>query len=384
MPGSAGPFIQVVPGLQIVHNQSYLKNVQSLAKPGICLCWTYGFRMCQIRTKIFVWRNFLIIDNNINNMKNLHLAIAAMLVLFACNRADIVPQVERLHVEGTALVNESGEPVQLKGVSLGWHNLWPRFYNDGAVRTLSQDWGADVVRAAIGVELYGGYCDFPQEALAAAQTVADAAIREGKYVIIDWHSHSIRLEEAKEFFTIMANRYKGVPNVIYELFNEPVEDSWEDLKAYHTELIAMIREIDPSDPVILLGCPHWDQDIHLAADNPVEGFTNIMYTLHFYAGTHKEYLRERGDYALAKGLPVFVSECGGMGADGDGALDAESFDEWVSWMDERGISYAMWSLSDKLETCSMLLPFVTSEGPWEEEYIKPWGRLVRRTLSARP
>ncbi|MDE7128073.1 MAG: glycoside hydrolase family 5 protein, partial [Bacteroidales bacterium] len=129
-----------------------------------------------------------------------------MLVLFACNRADIVPQVERLHVEGTALVNESGEPVQLKGVSLGWHNLWPRFYNDGAVRTLSQDWGADVVRAAIGVELYGGYCDFPQEALAAAQTVADAAIREGKYVIIDWHSHSIRLEEAKEFFTIMANR----------------------------------------------------------------------------------------------------------------------------------------------------------------------------------
>ncbi|MCM1177149.1 MAG: glycoside hydrolase family 5 protein [Clostridium sp.] len=314
-------------------------------------------------------------------MKILNFAIAAMLLLFSCGRAEVIPQVDRLHVDGTALVNESGEPVQLRGVSLGWHNLWPRFYNEGAVKTLSRDWKADVVRAAIGVELDGGYCDFPEEAIAAAQTVADAAIREGKYVIIDWHSHSLRLNEAKEFFTIMANRYKGVPNVIYELFNEPVEDSWADLKAYHIGLIELIRSIDPSEPVILAGCPHWDQDIHLAADDPIVGYANVMYTLHFYAGTHKEYLRERGDYALAKGLPVFVSECGGMSADGDGALDVESFNEWVSWMDGRGLSYAMWSLSDKLETCSMLTPFVTSEGPWPDEYIKPWGRLVRQTLN---
>lgn len=289
--------------------------------------------------------------------------------------------VERLRVEGTALVNESGEPVQLKGVSFGWHNLWPRFYNAGAVKTLAQDWGADVVRAAIGVGLDGGYDDFPEEAIAAAQAVADAAIREGKYVIIDWHSHFMRLDDAKEFFTIMANRYKGVPNVIYELFNEPIGDSWADLKAYHTELIRLIRSIDPSEPLILVGCPHWDQDIHLAADDPIEGFGNIMYTLHFYAGTHKAYLRERGDYALSKGLPVFVSECGGMSADGDGGLDVESFNEWVSWMDARGLSYAMWSLSDKLETCSMLTPFVTSEGPWPDKYIKPWGRIVKETIA---
>ncbi len=290
-------------------------------------------------------------------------------------------EVERLRVEGTALVNESGEPVQLKGVSLGWHNLWPRFYNGGAVKTLARDWGADVVRAAIGVGLDGGYDDFPEEAIAAAQTVADAAIREGKYVIIDWHSHFLCLDDAKEFFAIMANRYKGVPNVIYELFNEPVEDSWADLKAYHVELIRFIRSIDPSEPLILVGCPHWDQDIHLAADDPIEGFGNIMYTLHFYAGTHKGYLRERGDYALSKGLPVFVSECGGMSADGDGGLDIESFNEWVSWMDARGLSYAMWSLSDKLETCSMLTPFVTSEGPWPDKYIKPWGHIVKETLA---
>lgn len=305
--------------------------------------------------------------------------VIGLLLFVSCAQQGM--EVERLRVEGTALVNESGEPVQLKGVSLGWHNLWPRFYNAGAVKTLAQDWDADVVRAAIGVGLDGGYYDFPEEAIAAAQTVADAAIREGKYVIIDWHSHFLRLDDAKAFFTIMANRYKGVPNVIYELFNEPIEDSWADLKAYHTELISLIRSIDPAEPLILVGCPHWDQDIHLAADDPIEGFRNIMYTLHFYAGTHKAYLRERGDYALSKGLPVFVSECGGMSADGDGGLDVESFNEWVSWMDARGLSYAMWSLSDKLETCSMLIPFVTSEGPWPDKYIKPWGHIVKETLA---
>lgn len=35
----------------------------------------------------------------------------------------------------------------------------------------------------------------------------------------------------------MATRYKGVPNVIYEVFNEPVEDSWEQVKAYSVEII---------------------------------------------------------------------------------------------------------------------------------------------------
>lgn len=305
----------------------------------------------------------------------------AIISLFVSCSTGVIPQVERLHVEGTALVNGSGEPVQLRGVSLGWHNLWPRFYNEGAVKTLAHDWNAEVVRAAIGVELYGGYCDFPQEAITAAQTVADAAIREGKYVIIDWHSHSLRPKEAKAFFTVMANRYKGVPNVIYELYNEPVEDSWTDLKEYHMELIKLIHSIDPSEPIVLVGCPHWDQDIHIAADDPIEGFNNVMYTLHFYAGTHKEYLRERGDYAIGKGLPVFVSECGGMNADGDGPLDRESFTQWTSWMDARGLSYVMWSLSDKLETCSMLVPFASSEGPWHDAYIKPWGMLVKETLA---
>ena len=313
-------------------------------------------------------------------------AITAMLFCLSCGTSattetDTPPAVERLCVKDGRLYDRAGNPVVLKGVSFGWHNMWPRFYNAGAVRTLAEDWNADVVRASIGVGLRYGYEDFPDEAVAAATAVADAAIENGIYVIIDWHSHFLKPDEAKEFFTIMARRYKGVPNVIYELFNEPIEDSWSELKAYYIELAGLIRSIDDSEPLILVGCPHWDQDIHLAADEPLEGFDNIMYTLHFYAGTHKQELRERADYALSKGLPIFVSECGGMNADGNGPLDTESFAEWTSWTDKNGISMVMWSLSDKFETCSMLVPFASSEGAWDDSYIKEWGQLVRSTLN---
>ncbi len=297
------------------------------------------------------------------------------------DKPTVVERNGRLKVQGIHLVNERGEKIMLKGVSYGWHNFWPRFYNAGSVNTLVDDWDCSLLRAAIGVEPGGGYIDNTEEAIRCAVTVADAAIRKGVYVVLDWHSHHIRLPEAKEFFVQMATRYKGIPNVIYEIFNEPVDDSWEEVKAYSEELIRTIRAIEP-DAVILVGTPHWDQDIHLAADNPITGFDNLMYTLHFYAATHKQWLRDRGDYALGKGLPLFVSECAGMEASGDGPIDVESWAAWLGWMEQHQISWLAWSVSDKTETCSMMLAPASSEGPWQDRMLREWGQMIRTELKS--
>lgn len=307
------------------------------------------------------------------------------LLLFFCTvfdceaAANIVKENGHLSVKGTLLVNERGETVVLKGVSYGWHNWWPRFYNASTVNYLANSWGASVVRAAIGVEPDDGYIQNPEKALACVQAIADAAIANDIYVIIDWHSHHIRLEEAKQFFTQMATRYKDVPNVIYEIFNEPVDDSWDAVKAYSIEIIKTIRAIEPN-AVILVGTPHWDQDVHLAADSPITGYDNIMYTLHFYANTHKQYLRDRGDYALSKGLPLFVSECAGMEASGDGAVNKEEWNAWLDWMRKNSISLAAWSISDKDETCSMIKTSGSSEGNWKDKDLKEWGQIVQEEL----
>lgn len=285
-----------------------------------------------------------------------------------------------LSVKGTQLVNEKQEPVVLRGMSFGWHCFWPRFYTAGAVSWLHRDWGISVVRAALGIEPgENSYLKKPEWSKEKITTVVDAAIRENIYVIIDWHSHNINLEEAKAFFAEMATRYGKNPHVIYEIFNEPDYESWAEVKAYSIEIINVIRAIDP-DNIILVGSPHWDQDLHIVADDPLKGFDNIMYGLHYYAATHKQSLRDRADYALSKGIPIFISESAGMEATGDGPLDLEEWQRWIDWAESKKISWVTWSVSDKDETCSVLLPTASSEGGWTQQDLKPSGIAVREKI----
>jgi endoglucanase len=291
-----------------------------------------------------------------------------------------VKQWGQLQVRGAQLCDQQGNPVVLRGVSLGWHNIWPRFYNKKAVRTLHRDWNATVVRAAMGVTtVEDNYLDNPQFALQCIEPVIKAAIKEGIYVVIDWHAHEMHTQKAKEFFSQMAQKYGKYPNVIYELYNEPVEDSWESLKQYASEIITEIRRYDP-DNIILMGCPHWDQDIHLVAESPLTGVSNVMYTLHFYASTHKEYLRDRMEEAAKRGLPIFVSESGVTEASGNGKIDPESQQLWIDRMEKLKISWICLSISDKDESCSMLLPRATATGPWADDVIKRSGKLTRGYL----
>ncbi len=285
----------------------------------------------------------------------------------------------KLNVRGTQLVDEHGQDLMLRGVSFGWHNWWPRFYNAGTVKWLKDDWGCNVVRAAMGVEPNGAYLSRPDWSKEKIKAVVDAAIKEGLYVIIDWHSHNIRLPEAKEFFIEMANTYGKYPNVIYEIFNEPERQSWADVKSYSIDVINAIRTIDP-DNIILVGSPHWDQDVHLVADDPITGQTNLMYSLHYYAATHKQPLRDRGDYALSKGLPLFISESAGMEATGNGPLNDEEWGRWIEWAEQNKMSWITWSVSDKNETCSLLLPSAADDGGWNEKDLKESGIKTRALI----
>ena len=64
------------------------------------------------------------------------------------------------------------------------------------------------------------------------------------------------------------------------------------------------------------------------------------------------------------------------------AMDAwvEEWNTYVDWMESRKISWVAWSVSDKNETCSMLLPRASAEGKWTEDLLKPWGKLTRNSL----
>jgi endoglucanase len=285
----------------------------------------------------------------------------------------------KLHVQGTQLTDEHNQPVVLNGMSFGWSCFHPRFYTEGAVKTLVKDWNCNVIRAALGVEPNNGYLKDSAKSMALIATVVDAAIKEGVYVIIDWHSHNINLNEARAFFKTMAAKYHNYPNIIYEIFNEPDYETWPEVKAYSIDLISTIRAIDPAN-IILVGSPRWDQDVNLPAADPIKGYDNLMYTMHFYAGTHKQWLRDKTDATIASGIPIFVSESAGMEATGDGKIDYEEWNKFINWMEEKKLSWVTWSVSDKDESCSVLNTSASSDGDWQDKDLKESGLKTREFL----
>lgn len=307
--------------------------------------------------------------------------ISLLILLFSIvSNAQFVKNHGQLKVEGTQLVDKNSKPIMLRGMSYGWHSLWPRFYNKESVKWLKNDFKCNVVRAAMGIELGdSSYIKQPEFSKKKIKAIIDGAIKNDIYVIVDWHSHNINLKEAKLFFDEISKEYAGTPNVIYEIFNEPDDETWEEVKAYSEEIIKVIRKNDKKN-IILVGCPRWDQDIHLPAANPIKGFDNLMYTVHFYAATHEKWLRDRTDDAIKSGLAIFVSELAGMEATGDGPLNVKAWKEYIDWMEERKISWITWSVSDKDETCSILNKSASSKGNWKDEDLKESGLKVREFL----
>nr|UNG40343.1 glycoside hydrolase family 5 subfamily 2 [Saphanus piceus] len=285
----------------------------------------------------------------------------------------------KLSVKGANLVDENGEKVQLKGMSLFWSIWYPQYYNKATVDGIHFHCHSNIVRAAITVDtLDGGYLTDPDTQIEVAEAVIDAAIADDIYVIVDWHEEQAfqHLKEAQEFFGIISKKYAGVPNIIYETFNEPTSVSWSlVLKPYHEAVIQTIRENDP-DSVIIVGTPQWSQKVDDAAADPITDQTNIMYTLHFYAGTHKQWLRDSAQTAIDRGLPIFVTEYGTVNSDGDGDVDTAEIKLWWDWLDARDISYVNWSISDKLEGASALLPNTTAREVCHREFLTPSGLIV--------
>ncbi|MGM9804104.1 MAG: glycoside hydrolase family 5 protein [Muribaculaceae bacterium] len=317
-------------------------------------------------------------------MKSLRIISVVVAVMAAVMVSSAATPVERhgaLRVEGRYIVDSHGNKVQLRGVSFGWHNWWHRYFNEGSVGKVAGEWGATIVRCSIGLNLDNQCYDVNRElAYATVDSMVNAAVKHGIYVLVDFHSHKNNLPLAKEFFSVVTRKYGKLPNVLYEIWNEPEEIQWQEIKDYANELIPIIRRNAPNQ-IVIVPTPKWDQLVDLAADDPLTGFSNIVYSVHYYSATHKEWNREKVQYAINKGLPVFFAETGGMLHTGDGVFDMDSWEEWLRMARENSISWIAWSVSDKVESCSMLVPGAPADGRlWQEQHLKPWAVLVRHYL----
>ena len=293
----------------------------------------------------------------------------------------------KLTLKGTDIVDKNGDKYQLKGVSTHGIAWFPEYVNQDAFQSLRDDMGANLIRIAMYSGENNGYCTGgdQKQLKELVKTGVDAATNLGMYVIIDWHvlgdqNPQTYKEEAKAFFEEMSSLYKDYDNVIYEICNEPNGGTtWADVKSYAEEVIPIIRK-NTKDALIIVGTPTWSQDVDIAAEDPVTGYDNIMYAVHFYAATHTDNIRNKVTTALSKGLPIFVSEFSICDASGNGAIDYDQAAKWFDLIDSNNLSYAAWNLSNKAETSSLIDSSCTKTSGWTDEDYSETGKWLKKQM----
>ncbi len=289
------------------------------------------------------------------------------------------------------IVDENGEPYQLRGVSSHGLSWFPQYVNKEAYQNLRDEWGMNMVRIAVYAREgdYGYVTDKEGNSTAANNAIAyndeiiqkgvEAATELGMYVIIDWHVLNYNpnkdLTEASAFFEKYATMYKDYKNVLFEVCNEPNGVKWydgsgNDLYTYCSTVADVIRDCG-NDSLIICGTNSYSQDVDEVAAKPLSeaGIEDVLYTCHFYAATHYDTQMNKLKAAVEAGTPVMVSEYGVCVASGDGAYDLENADAWLDYCDANNISYACWAMSNSQESAAFFKTDCEHTSGWTEECL---------------
>lgn len=287
---------------------------------------------------------------------------------------------DMLSVEGSKIVNPSGETVNLRGVNIA-DPAKLEFDGQWSERLFAEvaDWGANAVRIPIhpmawrrqGQDWYFARLD---EAVRWAN-------QHELYIILDWHligniqanlyqhpMYETTMDETRKFWQQVALRYRGVPTLaVYELYNEPTHDfigngaeslgkaSWEGLRAIHEELIDLVYVYDQNVIPLVSGF-NWAYDLSFIPDQPVRR-EGIAYAIHPYPQKAKPEQNTKQAYFeawqkqwgfVADSYPVLATELGWVKEDGYGAHVPVIHNEGtygprvVEFMEARDIGWTAW------------------------------------------
>lgn len=275
---------------------------------------------------------------------------------------NLVTNNGRLSVKEEKILNKNGDELILRGVNS--HDLYSfgDLYTYDNLKNLRDTWGINLFRVVMFTypndDGYIRHNNLKEE----VKRIVDICIELDLYVIIDWHilkDNNPRTyeKESIEFFDEMSKLYADVPNVLYEICNEPngKEVTWDEvIKPYAENLITTIRKNSP-ESIIIVGTADWSKDTDSVIKNPLL-YDNIMYAVHTYMGNHLQTVNGYVKLAIDNKLPIIITECAPTDGSGDGYLYLGQYEEWVAYLEENNLSWVVWQLSDKFESSSMLIP----------------------------
>ena len=312
----------------------------------------------------------------------------------------------KLSVSGTDIIDQYGNPVELRGVSLhgiqhtnGSTTAFKDYVNPSAFQILRDEWGVNLIRIPV-YTAENGYCQGNSGSMdTTIQNAVNYATQLGMYVIIDWHilsdgNPTIYQSQAISFFSKYSAMYKNNGNVIYEICNEPNGTDWWTVKNYAKAVIPYIRANAP-DALICVGTPQWSQRVDQAAADPITAgdlnpsltggaasvkASNVLYSIHFYSATHYGDIQGYVTTAHNAGLPIFCTEFGICDASGNGNFDISNANAWINLLKSYNISFACWNLSNNNESSAMFLTSCTKLNGWVNSDLNTTGAWFINTV----
>ena len=259
--------------------------------------------------------------------------------------------LSKLRVSGNRIVTKEGQTIRLRGVNFGDPFLLEKddFDRDGLPdhhfsEKIEEDFarvkalGANIVRLMV----YPGYYRLvggERYLTTYVDRMVNLAEENKLYIIIDYHVigrpggwydspsdatlweypakvHYTDSEMAVSFWNKVATRYSKKSHVLFEIYNEPADDTadftWADWRPTGQLLIDTVRK--HSDNIILGSGPKYSNDLSDVPKNPYND-TNLVYVAHVYPGNvpkgeDQVAQWERSFGFLASTYPVIVSEWG--------------------------------------------------------------------------
>jgi endoglucanase len=228
----------------------------------------------------------------------------------------------KIQASSNHINNSNGSIVLLKGLMppdparLHSENKFNKEYFNKLRET-----GANVIRIPVHPENWIQDKDYLWRYLDPIVTWAGES---NTYVIIDWHyignvatgagpempDIAIKPKElTMEFWKLTARYFRTVPNVIFEIFNEPSSIGAEEWRNNALEIIQAIRE-QGANQLVVVGGIDYSKDLSWVIEHPITE-ENIAFASHIYP-VHSSNLWDHWFGTVAEKYPVLVTEWGFM------------------------------------------------------------------------
>jgi endoglucanase len=299
-----------------------------------------------------------------------------------------------LHVDGNEILDPNDNTVILRGVAMidlgateswegGVKNMIDRLTKVDDPQGNSPGWATKVVRLMVGpkdgdsqtpiqYEPGGNYYE------RLLRPAVDYARGKGLYAIIDWHyidTTSKHVDTTTEFWADMAPRFAGDSNVLFELYNEPINaGSWSTVRTDMQSWYDTVRAAAPKN-LVLVGTPTWSQLVGDAAADPLDA-TNVAYVAHMYPQHWpNQSLRKQISDAAAV-VPVFMTEWGFRDDPTNGITNGTitSYGDPIkAFMEEQHVSWTAWCASSSWGPPMFNVDYTLRVGEGEMGgFVKDW------------